>query len=139
MTILVIDGRGGNIGRQLVKMIGERFPNDELIAVGTNSMATESMLKGGAKNAATGENSVVVACRRADIIVGSIGIAIADALMGEVTPKMALAVGQSSAHRVLIPMNRCETQVAGIVDVPLTELLEDALRKIEQIRSERCC
>lgn len=135
MTILVIDGRGGNIGRLLVKMISERFPEDTLIAVGTNSMATGSMLKGGAKNAATGENSVVVACRRADVIVGSIGIAIADALMGEVTPKMALAVGQSRAHRILIPVDKCETQVAGVGDAPLTGLLEDAIRKIAAIKN----
>lgn len=132
MTILVIDGRGGNVGRQLVKMISERFPEEELIAIGTNAMATENMLRGGAKNAATGENAVIVACRRADVIVGSIGIAIADALMGEVTPAMALAVAQSRARRVLIPMNRCETQVAGIGDIPLAELLEDAVRMIEQ-------
>lgn len=132
MTILVIDGRGGNVGRQLVKMISERFPEEELIAIGTNAMATENMLRGGAKNAATGENAVIVACRRADVIVGSIGIAIADALMGEVTPAMALAVAQSRARRVLIPMNRCETQVAGIGNIPLAELLEDAVRMIEQ-------
>ena len=138
MTILVIDGRGGNVGRQLVKMISERLPEEELIAVGTNSMATENMLRGGAKNAATGENAVIVACRRADVIVGSIGIAIADALMGEVTPAMALAVAQSCAHRVLIPMNRCETQVAGIGETPLAELLEDAVKMIEQQR-KGCC
>lgn len=135
MTILVIDGRGGNIGRQLVKMIGERFPEDTLLAVGTNSMATESMLRGGAQNAATGENAVLVACRRADVIVGTIGIAIPDALMGEVTPNMALAVGQSRAHRILIPMDRCETQVAGVGDVPLASLLEDAVRKIAALKN----
>ena len=134
MTILVIDGRGGNIGKQLVRMIGERFPEDTLLAVGTNSMATESMLRGGAKNAATGENAVLVACRRADVIVGSIGIAIPDALMGEVTPKMALAVGQSRACRILIPMDKCDTLVAGVEGIPLTALLEDALEKIAAIK-----
>lgn len=138
MTILVIDGRGGNIGRQLVKMIGERFPGCTLLAVGTNSMATENMLKGGAKNAATGENAVLVACRRADVIVGSIGIAIPDSLMGEVTPAMALAVGRSRARRILIPMDKCETLVAGVSDIPLTTLLEDALKKIAAL-DNGCC
>lgn len=135
MTILVIDGRGGSIGKLLVKMISERFPEDTLIAVGTNSLATESMLKGGAKNAATGENSVVVACKRADVIVGSIGIAIPDSLMGEVTPKMALAVGRSQAHRILIPMDKCETQIAGMGEIPLAVLLEDAVKKIEALKN----
>ena len=89
--ILVIDGQGGNIGRQLVKLITERFPDAELLAVGTNSIATENMLKAGAKSAATGENAVLVSSRRADVIIGPIGIVIADALMGEVTPKMSAA------------------------------------------------
>ena len=93
MNILVIDGQGGNIGRQLVKMICEKLPQANLTAVGTNSIATANMLKGGAVNAATGENAVIVGCRHADIIVGPVGIVIADALLGEVTPAMAAAVG----------------------------------------------
>src|SRR5699024_9961028 len=86
MTILVIDGQGGKLGRQLVKAISERFPQEELVAVGTNSAATANLLKGGAQRGATGENAVLVACRRADIIVGPVGIVVADSLMGEVTP-----------------------------------------------------
>lgn len=135
MRIMVVDGQGGNIGRQLVKMIGEAFPEVELFAVGTNSIATANMLKGGVKNAATGENAVIVGSRRADVIVGPIGIVIADALMGEVTPAMAMAIGQSDACRVLIPMNRCETLVAGVENASTAELLEDALAKIRQILS----
>lgn len=135
MKIMVVDGQGGNIGRQLVKMIAEAFPQAELFAVGTNSIATSNMLKGGVKNAATGENSVIVGSRRADVIVGPVGIVIADALMGEVTPAMAQAVGQSDAVRVLIPMNRCETLVAGVGNNSTAELLEDALAKIKQLIS----
>lgn len=131
--IMVVDGQGGNIGRQLVKMIAESLPEAELFAVGTNSIATSNMLKGGVKNAATGENAVIVGSRRADVIVGPVGIVIADALMGEVTPAMAVAVGQSDAVRVLIPMNRCETLVAGVGNSSTTELLEDALAKIKQV------
>ncbi len=133
MTILVIDGQGGNIGRQLVKRIAERLPGVDLVAVGTNSTATENMLRGGAGRAATGENAVIVACRRADAILGPIGIVIADALLGEVTPAMAAAVGQSDAVRILIPIERCETLVAGVADAPLAALLEDAVRKLETV------
>ena len=131
MRILVIDGQGGNIGRQLVKRISEELPQAELRVVGTNSIATANMLKAGAVQAATGENAVIVACRKADVITGPIGIVIADALLGEVTPAMASAVGQSDAVRVLIPMNRCETLVAGVADAPTGILLEDAIEKIK--------
>ena len=130
--ILVIDGQGGNIGRQLVKMISERFSDVELIAVGTNSIATENMLKAGAKSAATGENAVVVSSRRADIIIGPIGIVIADALMGEVTEKMAAAVGSAEALRILIPMNRCDTIIAGLAGSSPAAYLQDAMEKLEE-------
>lgn len=132
MKILVIDGQGGNIGRQLVKMISDQLPDAQLRAVGTNSIATSNMMKGGTVNAATGENSVLVCSRWADVIVGPIGIVIADAMMGEVTAAMAAAVGQSEAVKVLIPMNRCNTVVAGVGDSTTTSLLEDALRKIKE-------
>ena len=135
MTILVIDGQGGNIGRALVREITERLPGAELIAVGTNSIATSNMLKAGARSAATGENAVIVACRRADVIAGHIGIVIADALLGEVTPAMAVAVGQSRAARVLIPVNRCETLVAGVTDDTTASLIQDAIAKITALTS----
>ena len=133
--ILVIDGQGGNIGRQLVKMILERFPGVELLAVGANSIATENMLKAGAKSAATGENAVVVSSRRADIIIGPIGIVIADALMGEVTEKMAAAVGSAEALRILIPMNRCDTIIAGLAGSSPAAYLQDAMEKLDEAMS----
>ncbi len=133
MKIMVMDGQGGNIGRQLVKRIIELLPQAELTVVGTNSVATENMIKAGAQNAATGENAAIVACRKADIIVGPIGIVVADALMGEVTPAMATAVGQSDAVRILIPLNRCETLVAGVGSGTATELINDAIQKIISI------
>lgn len=136
MTVLVIDGQGGNLGRQIVRMIADRFPLLTLRAVGTNSTATENMLRGGVENAATGENAVIVGCRHADIIIGPIGIVIADALMGEVTPAMATAVGQSDAVRILIPMNRCATVIAGVAAVPTAALLEDAMNRIGEIVGE---
>ncbi|MBQ6614082.1 MAG: DUF3842 family protein [Clostridia bacterium] len=136
MTVLIIDGQGGSIGKQLVKAICERFPNLNLIAVGTNSIATANMLKGGNVNAATGENAVIVACRKADVIIGPVGIVIADALMGEVTPKMAKAVGQSDATRILIPMNKCDSLVAGLPNVSTAALLEDAMDKLGKVIAE---
>ena len=130
MDILIIDGQGGNLGRQLTKRLKEALPQADIVAVGTNSTATENMLKGGADRAATGENAVVVNARRARVITGPLGIVIADALMGEVTPAMAMAVGTSDAVRVLIPMNRCDTLVAGVAEKPMGELMEDAARRI---------
>ena len=112
--ILVIDGQGGGIGRQLTEGIKANFPDLLITAVGTNVMATQAMIKAGADEAATGENAVLVACKKADMIVGPIGIAIADSLMGEITPAMAAAVGQSAAVRILLPINQCGNRVVGI-------------------------
>ncbi len=130
MHILVIDGQGGNIGRQLVKMIVQRFPQAQLTAVGTNSSATANMMKGGASAGATGENAVKVGCRKADIIVGPLGIVVADSLLGEVTAEMAVAVARSEAVKILIPLNRCDNLVAGVGEVSTAQLLEDAMEKI---------
>jgi hypothetical protein len=131
-NILVIDGQGGKIGRELLELIKQRFPDGCIAAVGTNSTATATMMKGGPARAATGENAVIVACRTADIIVGPIGIVVADSLYGEITPAMAAAVGQSGAVKILIPVSRCETLVAGIRGLTLSELLKDALEKISE-------
>ena len=133
MTVLVLDGQGGRLGSQLVKEICARFPEQDLLAVGTNSMATERMLKAGASRAATGENAVVVACRKADIIVGPVGMVIADALLGEVTPEMAKAVGQSRAIRILLPSDKCETLIAGVSDAGMGALIGDAMNKLETL------
>ena len=124
--IVVIDGQGGKIGAQLIDAIRERCEDAEIGAVGTNSIATSNMLRSGPDAAATGENPVIVACRDADVIAGPIGIVIADALYGEVTPAMALAVGQSRADRVLIPVNKCGSMVIGVGDVPMAALIREA-------------
>ena len=137
MRIFVIDGQGGGIGRQLVSAIHAINPQLHIHAIGTNSVATSAMLKVGANSAATGENAVIVACRRADVIAGPIGLVIADALMGEVTPAMAKAIGQSAARRILIPTGHCDTIVAGVTDGSigtLVRLAADAV--IAQTRSE---
>ncbi|MBQ6334806.1 MAG: DUF3842 family protein [Erysipelotrichaceae bacterium] len=135
MLIAVIDGQGGNIGKQLVKSIKESFPETVVRAIGTNSIATGNMLKGGADEAATGENALIVACKQADVIVGPIGIIVPDALLGEVSPVMAQAVGMSKAKKVLIPLNRCDVLIPGSDDKSTGELLNDALKMIRAIIS----
>ncbi len=133
--VLVIDGQGGGLGRQLVSALAAACPEAELTAVGTNSLAANAMLKAGASRAATGENAVVVNCRRADVIVGPIGIVIADALLGEITPAMAAAVCQSGARRVLVPINHCENYVVGVPDQPVSQLVTAAAQKVKELCS----
>ena len=133
MRILVIDGQGGRLGRRLTESIRKACPSAVITAVGTNSIATSAMMNSNcADHLATGENAVIVACRSADIIVGPLGIASADALMGEISPAMANAVSSSPAYRVLIPMNLCSTYVAG-VSGSSAAILEDALKHIQMI------
>lgn len=134
MKIIVIDGQGGRMGSLLIEKIKEcpKLSNAEIIAIGTNSIATASMLRAGADAGATGENPVIVNCRDASVIAGPIGILAADSLLGEVTPAMAVAIGQSAAHKVLLPVNKCNHHVAGVQDLSLQELLNDALSLIEQ-------
>ena len=133
--VLVIDGQGGGLGRQLVAALAAACPEAELTAVGTNSLAANAMLKAGASRAATGENAVVVNCRHADVIVGPIGIVIADALLGEITPAMAAAVCQSGARRVLVPINHCESYVVGVPDQPVSQLVAAAAQKVKELCS----
>lgn len=137
MRILVIDAQGGGIGKQLIAAIKQELPEARVTAVGTNSSATAVMLKSGADEAATGENPVVVCAKNADVIVGPIGIVIADALLGEITPKMALAVAQSNAVRVLIPFNHCDNYIAGVSDLNTKTLICDAVRKIKALQAKR--
>lgn len=138
-NVLVIDGQGGGLGRQLVAAIAAACPEAELTAVGTNSLAANAMLKAGAARAATGENAVVVNCRRADVIVGPIGIVIADALLGEITPAMAAAVCQSGAKRVLVPINHCENYVVGVPEQPVSQLVSAAAQKVKVLCEGKTC
>lgn len=131
--VLVIDGQGGLLGKQMVEAVRKLIPEAEITAVGTNTMATANMLKAGADNGATGENAVIVGARRADIIVGPIGIAIADSLLGEITPEMAVAIGQSEAKKILIPVNKCNNIIIGVGDKSTSELIAEAIRMIKEI------
>lgn len=127
MKVLIIDGQGGGLGRQLVAAVKERFPEIEVLAVGANSTATGAMLRAGADQAATGENAVLVASRRADVIMGPIGIVIADAMLGEITPVMAAAAGQSEAKRILLPVGQCDNIIAGVQDMPMAKMVQEAV------------
>lgn len=132
MHILVIDGQGGGIGKQLVEEIRKALPEAFITAAGTNSIATSAMIKAGADNGATGENAVIVGCRNADIIAGPMGIVIADSLLGEITPSMAVAVGQSSALRILLPVNRCKNLIIGIADMDIATMIKKAVEEIKK-------
>ena len=115
MKIVIIDGQGGRMGGLLAEKIKKAaIPGAEIYALGTNSAATTAMLKAGADYGATGENPVLVNCRDADYIIGPLGIMAADALLGEVTPAMATAVGQSRAMKILLPVNKCSQHVVGV-------------------------
>jgi hypothetical protein len=130
--VLVIDGQGGNMGRQLIEQLLLQSPITlEITVVGTNAIATANMLKASARvQGATGENAVVVAARNADIIVGPVGIVMADAPMGEITPVMANAVAQSRAYKVLLPVNKCNHFIVGIRDDSMSQLVQQAVREV---------
>lgn len=134
--ILVIDGQGGGIGKQLTQNIKENFPDVTVRAVGTNVMATQAMLKAGADEAATGENALITACKKADMIIGPIGIVIADSLMGEITPAMAAAVGQSGAVRILLPVNQCDNYIIGVENFSISIQIRSCIELIKNIFSE---
>ena len=130
MKLVIIDGQGGKIGKLLIEKLKIAAIEAEIYAIGTNSIATAVMMKAGADFAATGENPVIVNARDADVIVGPIGIVIADALLGEITPAMAAAIGQSRAEKVLLPINKCKNHVVGVKDSTINELIGDAVQYI---------
>lgn len=132
MKIIVIDGQGGRMGSLIIEKIKESGIHEQLIAIGTNSLATSAMLKAGADSAATGENPVIVNSRNAQYIIGPIGIIAADSLMGEITPAMANAVSSSDAFKILLPLNRCNHYIAGIKNTGLSELVTDAVQKLKE-------
>ncbi len=138
IKILIVDAQGGGLGKQLVTAIKQTLPDAVITAAGANSAATSAMLRAGADHAATGENAVIVGCRTADVIMGPIGIVVADALYGEITPAMAAAVGSSAATRILIPFNSCDTIIAGVANWNGKALLQSAMDAlVETVRALR--
>lgn len=137
MNILIVDAQGGGIGKQLVSMLKKNRPEYEITAVGTNSIATSAMLKAGADHSATGENAVIVGCRRADCIIGPVGIVIADSMYGEITPAMAVAVGQSPAVKILLPINHCSNIIVGVSNLNTTALIKNVLEELDKFAKSR--
>ena len=136
--IAVIDGQGGGMGRALVEQIKREYPGVLIRALGTNAIATAAMMKAGADRGATGENPVLVACRDADIIAGPIGILMADALMGEITPAIAVAIGQSRAQKVLLPVNsHCGKIVVGVRELTLSRIMDEAVEVLRELCAPR--
>ena len=137
MKLLVIDGQSGRMGQVLIERTRSAGLPCRIVAVGTNAIATSAMLKAGADAGATGENPVVVNCRSADVIAGPIGILAADSLLGEVTPAMALAVGQSPAQKLLLPVNHCNNVVVGTQSMTLSRLMDEAVELLRTMCGEK--
>ena len=133
MKVVVIDGQSGRMGQLFIERAKSASLPCQIMAVGTNAIATSAMLKAGADNGATGENPVLVACRTADIIVGPMGILAADSLMGEISPAMAVAVGQSPARKLLLPVNQCNNIVAGVPNLSLGKLMDEAVELLKSM------
>ena len=133
MNIVVIDGQSGRMGQLFIEKVRASGIDWPITAVGTNALATAAMLKAGATAGATGENPVLVACRKADVIVGPIGILAADAMLGEITPEMAVAVGRSDAKKLLLPVNQCGNLVAGTQVMSLSKVMEEGVELLRSI------
>ncbi|MBQ3257569.1 MAG: DUF3842 family protein [Oscillospiraceae bacterium] len=133
MKIAVIDGQGGRIGQMIVNAIKKEGLACTVRAIGTNSMATAAMLKAGADEGATGENPVIVACRQVNIIIGPLGLLVADGLLGEITPAMAAAIGQSEATKLLLPLNLCNNIVVGTQSMSVSNLISETVNTLKNL------
>lgn len=129
MKVIVIDAQGGGMGKQLIEQLKRALPQQKLIAVGTNALATAAMLRAGADQGATGENAIRVCAAQADLILGPMGIVLCDAMLGEITAEMALAIGRSPAHKILVPVSRCQVTVAGVPAMTMAEAIDAAVQE----------
>lgn len=138
MKIVIIDGQGGRMGRSVIEQLKTSYPDQELYAIGTNSIATSAMLKAGATYGATGENPAIVNSQDADIIIGPIGIVMANSLLGEITPAMATAIGSCKAYKILIPVNRCNHYIVGCQNTSLTDYISMVCEEVGKEVKSRC-
>lgn len=136
MKVVVIDGQGGGMGKTIVTHLKEKLPECRIISVGTNVIATSTMLKAGANAGATGENAVAFNCSNADVVVGPMGIMLPNAMLGEITPKMASAVVNCDCPKVLIPVSKCHINIVGVEEKPLNKYIEQAISYIKEIEQK---
>ena len=138
MKIVIIDGQGGRMGRSVIEQLKTTYPDQELYAIGTNSIATSAMLKAGATYGATGENPAIVNSQDADIIIGPIGIVMANSLLGEITPAMAAAIGSCKAYKIFIPVNRCNHYIVGCQNTTLSDYISMVCEEVGKEVKSRC-
>ena len=134
MKILIIDGMGGGIGKSVVERLRQEKEKYSILAIGTNAIATSVMLKAGADQSATGENAIIYNCKKVDVIIGTIGIVLANSMLGEISPAIAEAVSVSEAVKILIPTSKCNSFIAGIKDQPTAQYIDEIpgiLKKLE--------
>ena len=135
LNILVIDGMGGGIGKAVVEFLKPEYA-EYITAIGTNALATSAMLKAGASRGATGENAVIYNCKSADIIIGPIGIVLADSMLGEISPAIAVAIAASPAQKILIPVQNCNAAVVGLSGKPLAQHYEEIVTIIKNSQGQ---
>ncbi len=134
MRIAVIDGQGGGIGKYLTEKIRKELPEDvEIIALGTNALATSLMLKSGANEGASGENAIVFNVQRVDIIVGTVAIIMANSMLGELTPRMAEAISLSNAKKLLLPLNKNGLTIVGASTEPLPHQVNELIEMLKKV------
>lgn len=132
MNIAVVDGQGGGIGKAITEKVKKAFPEFNVIALGTNAVATGQMLRAGADEGATGENAIIHNMNHVDVVIGVIGILNANAMMGELTPGMAAAIGGSHTYKILLPVNRCHIHVVSVEDMPLGDHIDNAVKALAE-------
>lgn len=134
MKIAIVDGQGGGIGKHITEKLRRELPEDvEFLALGTNALATSVMLRAGANEGATGENAVIYNAGRVDLIVGPINILFPNAMLGELTPKMAEAIASSPARKILLPLSRSGIDIVGLKSEPLPHLIEELVKRVKEV------
>ena len=133
---MVVDAQGGGLGRQLIINLRKEIADIHIIAAGTNSVAMSNMLKAGADEAVTGENPIRIVSKKADFIIGPVGMVIADVMLGEITAVMAREIAQADARRILIPFSSCDNYIAGVGDFSMSRLITDAISQLKKYLTE---
>lgn len=127
IDIVVVDGQGGGVGKAIIEAIKKYDPECFVLGIGTNTVATNNLKKGGANAIATGENAIIYNCERANIIIGPIGISFANSMYGEISPAMAKAINESDAMKYLLPISKCRAPIVGVESKTLNEYIQDLI------------